>query len=59
LVVDLADSSTASAINEVENLWVGWTEMSVSPLMAEASVDRGLRVEEFAQVEGLVEVVRT
>jgi hypothetical protein len=32
--------------------------MSVSPLMAEASVDRGLCVEEFAKVEGLMEVVR-
>jgi hypothetical protein len=58
LVVDLADSSIPSAINEVENVWLGWTEMSVSPLTAEASVDRGLRVEELEKVERLVEAIR-
>jgi len=58
LVVDLEDSSIPSAINEVEDVWLGWTEMSVSPLMAEASVDHGLRVEEVEKVEGLVDAIR-
>ena len=58
LVVDLEDSSIPSAITEVENVWLGWTEMSVSPLMAEASNERGLRVESIDKVEGLIEALQ-
>ncbi|KZT58878.1 Phosphomevalonate kinase [Calocera cornea HHB12733] len=40
-------------VSSVEGVWQKWTEMSVSPLSASESHERGARVEDLAAVPGL------
>ncbi|OCF54614.1 phosphomevalonate kinase [Kwoniella mangroviensis CBS 10435] len=51
LIVD-----TPSVVSRVDNLWSGWKEMSVCPLLAKQS-DDGLRLEELIAVKGLKEAL--
>lgn len=58
LVLDLNRSQPQDPANAVESVWQEWKEMNVSPLMASESAARGLRVEEFPKVPGLLKAVR-
>ncbi|WWC98436.1 phosphomevalonate kinase [Kwoniella sp. B9012] len=51
LIVD-----TPSVVSRVDDLWSGWKEMSVCPLLAKQS-DGGLKVEELDAVKGLKEAL--
>ncbi|KIM30528.1 hypothetical protein M408DRAFT_15505 [Serendipita vermifera MAFF 305830] len=60
LVLDPSqDSSRSSAIDQVEKVWLDWNKdgTSVTPLLAEASNERGLRVEMASEVKGLLEAI--
>lgn len=60
LVLDPSqDSSRSSAIDQVEKVWLDWNKdgTSVTPLLAEASNERGLRVETASEVKGLLEAI--
>ncbi|WRT70940.1 phosphomevalonate kinase [Kwoniella shivajii] len=52
LVID-----TPSVASRVDDLWSGWKEMSVCPLLARQS-DEGLRIEKLDQVRGLKEALK-
>ncbi|KZO95550.1 Phosphomevalonate kinase [Calocera viscosa TUFC12733] len=49
--------ATNGPVTKVEGIWQAWTEMSVSPLSASESHERGARVEDIAAVPGLAQAV--
>ncbi|CAE6517986.1 unnamed protein product [Rhizoctonia solani] len=54
LVLQPQDEALASSIvSSVERLWQNWAEMSVSPLLATESLERGARKESLQDVPGL------
>ncbi|CAE6430463.1 unnamed protein product [Rhizoctonia solani] len=54
LVLQPQDKTLASSIvSSVEELWQNWTGMSVSPLLATESLERGARKESLQDVPGL------
>jgi phosphomevalonate kinase len=52
LVVDAGD-----VINRIEGIWQRYTRMNVSPLMANESREKGVRVEDANAIEGLAETI--
>lgn len=58
LVIDLGHPAPRSPVSAVEQVWQDWKEMNVSPLTAQESDVRGMRVEEFDKVPGLLKAVR-
>ncbi|CAE6504039.1 unnamed protein product [Rhizoctonia solani] len=54
LVLQPQDKALASSVmSSVEQLWQNWTGMSVSPLLATESLERGARKESIQDVPGL------
>ncbi|CUA66898.1 phosphomevalonate kinase [Rhizoctonia solani] len=54
LVLQPQDEALAcSVVSSVEKLWQGWTGMSVSPLLATESLERGARKESIEGIPGL------
>ena len=54
LVLQPRDTAlSSSVISNVEKLWNSWTGMSVSPLLATESLERGARKESLQDVPGL------
>jgi phosphomevalonate kinase len=58
LVIDPGEESGVSPASLVEKVWLGWQEMTVTPLMAEESNKRGIQLEDFNAVPGLQDAVR-
>ncbi|KAJ1304500.1 hypothetical protein OPQ81_005645 [Rhizoctonia solani] len=59
LVLQPQDNALASSIvSSVEKLWQNWTEMSVSPLLATESLERGVRKESLQDVPGLEDALK-
>jgi phosphomevalonate kinase len=58
LVIEPGGESGVSPVSLVEKVWLGWQEMTVTPLMAEESNKRGIQLEEFDAVPGLQDAVR-
>jgi phosphomevalonate kinase len=53
-----AKEEDETPLKRVERVWLGWTELSVSPLSAAESQERGVRVEQLGTVLGLEQAVR-
>ncbi|KAI3604033.1 phosphomevalonate kinase [Moniliophthora roreri] len=49
---------TSSVVEGIDQLWAGYTELSVSPLSAAESKAKGVRVERLSDIKGLEEAVR-
>jgi hypothetical protein len=59
LVLDLEQEARANdVVHSVEEVWRGWTELNVSPLLAKESPEKGARLEKsVADVDQLANVL--
>ncbi|CAE6431140.1 unnamed protein product [Rhizoctonia solani] len=59
LILQPQDKELASSVvASVEKLWQDWTELSVSPLLATESLDRGARKELLQDIPGLEDTLK-
>ncbi|CCA68650.1 related to ERG8-phosphomevalonate kinase [Serendipita indica DSM 11827] len=58
LVLEPNPGASDSPVHAIERLWSEYTEMTVSPLLAEESHDRGVKVESMERVAGLRDAIR-
>ncbi|KDQ21739.1 hypothetical protein BOTBODRAFT_168955 [Botryobasidium botryosum FD-172 SS1] len=59
LVLAPPEAGAQTPADRVEQVWQGWKELDVSPLAAEESREKGVRLEQLSDVKGLKRVLES